>query len=188
LRLSEESFRLRAGELEWLLCDVDGVLTDGRLYYDGRGERLKAFNARDGLGLKLAQRAGIRVGLLSARRSPALRRRARDLGLDVLLAGESDKRLAFESFLEKQRSSPARAAYIGDDLPDMAVLAICGLSFAPGDAVEDVRAVVHTVLQCPGGAGAVREMVELILRAREVWQQVLRPFMAGAGDGSQSDR
>jgi 3-deoxy-D-manno-octulosonate 8-phosphate phosphatase (KDO 8-P phosphatase) len=169
-------FDRRAGQLEWILSDVDGVLTDGRIYLDGRGEAIKAFHVHDGLGIKMARSVGLKVGLLSARSSAPLERRASQLGIDVLLAGQEDKGAAFDAFLARHQVPASRVAYIGDDLNDLVVLARCGLSFAPADAVAEVRDVVQVVLESAGGRGAVREMIESILRARGDWQGVLSAF------------
>lgn len=166
----------RALDLEWLLTDVDGVLTDGRLFYGPRGENLKAFNVRDGLGLKLAQRAGLKVGVLSARSSSALNRRSSELGLDAVMAGSEDKGSAFERFLSRRTTSARRVAYIGDDLPDLAILGRVGLAFCPADAAPEVRAVAHVVLTCSGGKGAVREVVERLLEARGQWKEMTSSF------------
>lgn len=156
----------RARALEWLLLDVDGVMTDGRLHYTAAGEEIKVFHVRDGLGIKLAQRAGLKVGILSGRQSGALARRAADLRLDALIQGRDDKGPAFEEFLAAHATTPARVAYIGDDVLDLPILGRAGLSFAPADAVEAVRRQVDRVLKAAGGAGAVREAVELLLAAR----------------------
>lgn len=167
--LSDAEFGRRAKNLRWLLCDVDGVLTDGRLLYGPQGEELKSFDVKDGLGLKLAQRAGLKVGLLSSRNSPALAQRAVELGIDAMVTGHEDKGAAFEGFLAAQEISADEVAYIGDDLPDLPVLRRCGLAFAPADAVPEVQAAVDQILPRPGGRGAVREMVERILKARGEW-------------------
>lgn len=172
----DTDFRRRAQQLEWVLCDVDGVLTDGTLHIGGRGEILKVFHVRDGLGLGLARQSGLKVGLLSARSSPALDRRASELGVDVVLSGREDKLASFESFLERQGTTASRVAYIGDDLNDLAVLGRCGLSFAPAGAARELEDVVHMVLERSGGRGAVREMIEHLLKARGVWPQVLSGF------------
>lgn len=174
--LSQEEFARRAREIAWILLDVDGVLTDGGLYYDRRGAGLLKFDVRDGLAIKLAQRAGIRVGVLSGRSSRALKRRAAELDLDTVIAGSKDKAVDFEKFLEQHATEPKRVAFAGDDLPDLQVLGRCGLSFAPVDAVDEVRTVVHSVLTRSGGAGAVRELIEAILRARGDWERMLEPF------------
>lgn len=174
--LTDAEFARRAAELEWILCDVDGVLTDGGLYYDRRGHGLLRFDVQDGLGLKLAQRAGIKVGLLSGRGGPPVDHRARELGLDAVLTDARDKADAFEKFLSQQGTTARRTAYVGDDLPDLVVLARCGLTFAPDNAVPEVKTVVHRILGSVGGHGAAREMVEAILRARGEWDRVLGTF------------
>lgn len=162
--------------LEWLLFDVDGVLTDGSLLYGPDGEQWKTFDVRDGLGLKLAQRAGLKVGLLSGRKNAALERRAFELEVDALILDRSDKAAAFAEFLEQHRTRPSRVAYAGDDLIDLPVLRRSGLSFAPADAVPEVREVVDRVLRQPGGRGAVRELVEIVLRARGDWDRLLAAY------------
>lgn len=174
--LSPEEFGRRAREIEWILLDVDGVLTDGGLLYDRRGPGLLKFDVRDGLAIKLAQRAGVKIGVLSGRSSGALKRRAAELDLDAVIVGSRDKAADFERFLEQYATEPKRVAYAGDDLPDLQVLGRCGLSFAPADAVAEVRDVVHSVLTRSGGSGAVRELVEAILRSRGNWERVVEPF------------
>jgi 3-deoxy-D-manno-octulosonate 8-phosphate phosphatase (KDO 8-P phosphatase) len=169
--------RLRAAALEWILTDVDGVLTDGRLVYGPEGEAWKTFDVRDGLGLKLAQRAGLKVGVLSARGGPALERRAGELGLDAVVIRREDKRQAFRELLDERRVRARQVAYAGDDLVDLPILLACGLSFAPADAVAEVRERVDHTLSCRGGRGAVREMVEWILRARGDWERVIAPYL-----------
>jgi 3-deoxy-D-manno-octulosonate 8-phosphate phosphatase (KDO 8-P phosphatase) len=164
--LSPADFARRARALEWLLLDVDGVMTDGRLYYSAAGEEIKVFHVRDGLGIKLAQRAGIKVGILSGRQSGALAKRAADLRLDALIQGRDDKGPAFDELLAAHGTTAERVAYVGDDVLDLPVLLRAGLSFAPADAVETVRCRVDRVLAAAGGTGAVREIVELLLAAR----------------------
>jgi YrbI family 3-deoxy-D-manno-octulosonate 8-phosphate phosphatase len=174
--LAPQEFARRATDVVWILTDVDGVLTDGSLFYDRRGHAMLRFDARDGLGLKLAQRAGIRVGILSGRASAALDHRAQELGLDAVMSGVEDKGARLNAFIEEQSITARQVAFIGDDLPDLVALARCGLTFAPADAVEEVRTVVHHVLATAGGHGAVREMVEALLHARGDWDSVFRSF------------
>lgn len=174
--LTKNEFAKRAATVEWLLTDVDGVMTDGGLYYDRRGHVSMRFNVRDGLGVKLAQRAGLRVGALSGRRSRALDRRAGELGFDAVIAGSSDKGKDFERFLSRHGTEPGRVAFIGDDLPDIVVLGRCRLAFAPADAAPEVAAIVHVLLDQHGGDGALREAVERLLKARGVWEEILAPF------------
>ena len=151
-------------------------MTDGRIFMDGRGELVKAFHVRDGLGIKMARGAGLKVGLLSARSSPALKRRAAQLEIDAVMTGREDKVAAFDAFLDSRATRASRVAYVGDDLNDLAVLARCGLSFAPADAAAELHDVVQVVLATPGGRGAVREVVELLLRARGEWKSALSGF------------
>lgn len=174
----EKDLKLRVSALEWILTDVDGVLTDGRLYYGAEGESWKCFHVKDGLGLKLAQRSGLKVGLLSARGGPALEARATELGLDAVIPRREDKGRAFRDFLDEHRVKARRVAYAGDDLVDLPILLSCGLSFAPADAAPEVRDRVDHTLSAPGGCGAVREMVEWILRARGDWERVVDTYLS----------
>jgi 3-deoxy-D-manno-octulosonate 8-phosphate phosphatase (KDO 8-P phosphatase) len=174
--LTEAEFSRRATALEWVLMDVDGVLTDGRLYYSRSGETLKAFHVRDGMGMRLAQRDGLKLGVISSRAAAPLIRRAEDLRLNAVLTGREAKGPAFDEFLDRFHTKPQNVAFIGDDLQDLIVLARAGLAFAPADAVPEVRAVAHHVLANGGGHGAVREMIELILRARGSWDRLLASF------------
>lgn len=151
--------------LRFLLFDVDGVLTDGRLYYVG-DEVAVAFDTRDGLAVQRAREAGLGIGLLSARRdSPAVERRAADLGFDEVLLGCRDKAAAFADLLGRRGLEASEVAYVGDDLVDLPVLRAAGLSAAPADAVQEVRDNVDLVLDAPGGRGAARELVDRIIDA-----------------------
>ncbi len=174
--MAKDGFVGRAAGLEWLLFDVDGVLTDGGLYFTRWGEQIKRFSVKDGLGFRLAQRAGLKLGLLSGRRSRPLEVRAAELDFDAIILGSKDKMAAFDDFLEKYQTAPRRVAFIGDDLPDLPVLGRCALAFAPSDAAEEVRAAAHTVLERAGGDGAAREMIEMILKARGDWDKLISKF------------
>jgi 3-deoxy-D-manno-octulosonate 8-phosphate phosphatase (KDO 8-P phosphatase) len=176
--LDDAELARRAAAVSWLLLDVDGVFTDGRLLYSAQGEELKAFHVRDGFAVRLAQRAGLKVGILSGRASGALERRARELDLDAVILGRSEKGVAFDRFLAEHGVSQEAVAYAGDDLLDLPVLARAGLAFAPADAAAEVRRRAHRVLATPGGAGAVRELVELLLAARGDWDRVTAPWLA----------
>jgi len=173
MAISEDDFSRRARDLEWLLLDVDGVLTDGRLFYGAEGEQWKVFHVHDGVGLKLAKDAGLKVGILTGRGNAALEARSRELGLDAVVEGRHDKDAAFTEFLAQHGASPERVAYIGDDILDLPVLRRCGLSFAPADAALEVRERVNRVLTRPGGRAVVREMCELVLRARGDWDKAV---------------
>jgi len=171
--LSSQDLERRAREIRLLLFDVDGVLTDGSITLHSGGAESKSFFIRDGLALVWAQRAGLRVGLLSGRRSEATTRRAAELGISVVVQGENDKRMAYGHILEAQRLSDAEVAFMGDDLLDVPVLVRAGLSAAPADAVAEVRSRVHWVSQYAGGRGAAREFVELVLHARGDWDGLI---------------
>ena len=170
--VSEHDFQRRARALRWLLTDVDGVLTDGRMLYGPDGEAFKIFHVRDGLGLKLARHDGLKVGLLSARQHSAVEVRTRELSLDRVMLGEKDKLACFHKFLEEEDVRAEAVAYIGDDLPDLGVLSAVGLALCPADAALEVRQACHHTLNLRGGHGAVREAVELLLRARGSWERL----------------
>ena len=161
--------RRRAEALEKLkrvrlvITDVDGVLTDGGLYYGPDGECLKRFHARDGLGVKLLQQAGIQVAVLSGRDCPALRRRLADLGITEAVLEQVDKRAVLSGIIERCGVSAEEVAFIGDDIPDMEVFALCGVSVTVGDAPDCVKAKADLVLECQGGQGAFRELLDVIL-------------------------
>jgi 3-deoxy-D-manno-octulosonate 8-phosphate phosphatase (KDO 8-P phosphatase) len=166
LRLTPEELAARARRLTWILLDVDGVLTDGRLYYGPDGTVTKAFDTKDGLAIELARRAGLKVGVFSGRADRATEVRAAELALDAVWTGRGDKGLAFAEFLAEHGVSGEEVAYVGDDLPDLPVLLQVGLSAAPSDAVDEVREAAAIALVCRGGRGAVRELIERILSAR----------------------
>ncbi len=149
-----------------LVLDVDGVLTDGRLYYGARGETLKVFHVRDGHGIVLARRAGIEVAVISGRRSAMVRTRCRELGVRHVHQGVSDKLAVLRRLLHRLRLPAQACACVGDDLPDLALMAHVGLSFAVADAHAQVRRAADLVTRAPGGAGAVREVCDRLLRAR----------------------
>lgn len=173
--MSEELIH-RARNIRLLLTDCDGVLTDGRLYYSAEGEALKVFHIHDGLGLRLAKRAGLKVGIISGRESAALALRAGELGVDHLYQGNDAKLGAYEEILRAEGLNDAQAAYIGDDLPDLPLLGRVGFAVAPTDAVDEARAAAHFVTSRRGGAGAVREAVEFILKAQGLWDALLQSY------------
>ncbi|MEL7061924.1 MAG: hypothetical protein AAGN46_17995 [Acidobacteriota bacterium] len=175
--IDDATFAARARDLEWLLLDVDGVLTDGVLVYGAEGEVLKRFHVRDGLALRLAQRAGLRLAALSGRNCAPLETRLIELDFAHVHLGSKDKRADFAAFLEKQATTAERVAAIGDDLQDLVVLTRTGLSFAPIDAVPEVRERVDVVLERRGGEACVREMVERLLRARGEWSRLIAPYL-----------
>ncbi len=153
----------RLRHIRLVITDVDGVLTDGGLYYGPDGECLKRFHARDGLGVRLLQQAGIQVAALSGRDCPALRRRLADLGIAEAVLDQADKRAALSGIMERCGVVAEEVAFIGDDIPDMEVFDLCGLSVTVGDAPDYVKARADLVLECKGGLGAFREMADRIL-------------------------
>jgi 3-deoxy-D-manno-octulosonate 8-phosphate phosphatase (KDO 8-P phosphatase) len=151
--------------LRLLVLDVDGVLTDGRLYFGADGEHLKVFHVRDGHGIKAAMRAGIEVGVISGRRSAAVEQRCRELGIRHVRQGIDDKAAALHELLATLGHTPAQAACVGDDTPDLAVMALVALPIAVADAHPDVLAAARYVTRAPGGHGAVREVCDLLVEA-----------------------
>jgi 3-deoxy-D-manno-octulosonate 8-phosphate phosphatase (KDO 8-P phosphatase) len=148
-----------------MIFDVDGVLTDGTLWYGPRGEELKAFSAHDGHGIKLLAAAGVKIALLSGRRSKAVALRARELGIREVHQGVDDKLLVFTKMMKKHGLAAAAAGFMGDELVDLPVLERCGFACAPREAPEAVRSRVHYVTAAPAGRGAVRELCDLLVRA-----------------------
>lgn len=162
----------RAKPIRLLLLDVDGVLTDGRIIYDGSGREWKSFDIKDGQGIRLLQRAGLEVGILSGRKSPAVRSRAKELGISLLRQRVTDKGKALEEIIEERNYPPEQICFVGDDLVDLPVFARVGLAVAVADSVEEVRASAHYITRNPGGRGAVREVCDLILKVQGKWTAV----------------
>lgn len=156
----------RARRVRLMVFDVDGVLTDGRLWYGPQGEALKAFHVRDGHGVKLLAECGLIAALLSGRRSPALAARAAELGVHHVLQGIEDKRPAFDGLLAQLGLERSEAGYMGDDLPDLPVLAHCGFACAPPGAHPMALRRAHYVAEAQAGAGAAREVCEYLLQAQ----------------------
>jgi 3-deoxy-D-manno-octulosonate 8-phosphate phosphatase (KDO 8-P phosphatase) len=156
----------RARRIRLLVLDVDGVLTDGRLYFAADGEQLKVFDVRDGYGLVALQRAGVAVAIISGRKSDAVLRRAAELGISRVSQGVEDKAAQLDSLLQELGVGPPEVACIGDDVPDLPMLRRAGLAIAVADAHPAVQAETHWTTSQPGGRGAVREACDLLLNAR----------------------
>jgi 3-deoxy-D-manno-octulosonate 8-phosphate phosphatase (KDO 8-P phosphatase) len=167
----------RCRPIELILSDVDGVLTDGGIWYDNQGVELKGFHIRDGLGIRLWQRAGFKFGLLTARTSHIVKLRASELAIDIVRQGFEDKLPAAQEIILGSHLTPEQACYIGDDLTDLPVIRHVGLGVAVADAAEEVRAAAALVTTLPGGRGAVRELVETILKAKGRWDDVIHRYM-----------
>lgn len=174
--IAAEELALRASRIRLVLLDVDGVLTDGVVSIGG-GSEAKNFSIRDGLGIALARREGLEVGLLSGRPSDATARRAAELRLRIVYQGNPDKRTVYEDLIAAHGFQHDEVAYMADDVLDLPVLKRVGLSAAPADAVPEVLSAVHWVSARSGGHGAVRELIELILRARGRWEDILKDFL-----------
>lgn len=177
--MKSEALAERCKALKLILTDVDGVLTDGTVLLMPDGREAKSFHIRDGLGIVIAHRAGLRTGLLSGRRSEAVARRASELGMSILLEGIEDKAAAFRRVLAGERLEPHEVAYMGDDISDLPVITEVGLSAAPADAAFEVRNAAYMVTTAPGGRGCLREFIEAILTARGDWERCVAA-MSGA--------
>ena len=173
-RLAWWRLRRTFQQLELLVLDVDGVLTDGGLWFDADGQLIKRFDVRDGLGIRLLQQAGIQIAFLSGGRGGATEVRARQLGITHCLVGIKDKPPALKALQERVGVTAQRTAYLGDDLNDLAVRPVVGLLFTPADACRPVRRSADAVLHRQGGHGAVRELAERILQGRGHWGSLRR--------------
>lgn len=162
--------------IQLLLLDADGVLTDGGILFNDDGSETKIFNVKDGLGLKLAMDNGIKVGVVTGRKSPALVHRCRDLGIRYLFEGVPDKAEMLEKITERTGVAASQTAYVGDDLPDLALMRRVGLSITVADAHEIVRKKADWTTSAAGGRGAVREVCDAILNARGLLNKITAQF------------
>ena len=169
--------RKRAARIKVLLMDVDGTMTDGGVTLlsqnDGTALEIKTFDAHDGQGLTLAHTAGLRTGCITGRESSALLRRAREMKMEFIYMKQPVKMPAYEEILQKTGVSDSAVAVIGDDLPDLPLMRRAGLAVAVGDAVPEVKQVAHYVTRAPAGHGAIREAVELVLKAKGIWTEMI---------------
>ncbi len=168
----------RARRVRLMVFDVDGVLTDGRLWYGPAGEALKAFSAHDGHGMKLLAASGVTLAILSGRSSPAVARRAAELGIRHLVQQAEDKGAALGQLLAALGIEAAAAGYMGDDVADLPAMRRCAFACAPREAPEAVRRHAHYVAQAPAGRGAVREVCELLMRAQGTLEAALAAYLA----------
>ncbi len=170
----------RARHIRLLIADCDGVLTDGSLHYAADGEQAiesaKVFHIHDGQGIRLASQAGLKLGIISGRESVALAARAKEMKVNHLYQGVADKLPIYERIKMAESLSDGQVAYIGDDLPDLAPMRRAGLSFAVADAVEDIRNCADFTTLAGGGRGAVREVIELILKSQNKWNELIGQF------------
>jgi 3-deoxy-D-manno-octulosonate 8-phosphate phosphatase (KDO 8-P phosphatase) len=164
-------------QITCLVLDVDGVLTDSRIYITDKGEEIKAFNSKDGHGLKLILRAGIEVVIITGRISGALEHRARELGIKHVIQDAKDKRAALMEVAGRLGIEPTHMAYMGDDVVDLPAMAICGMTFAPADAMDMVKDRAEVVTRNPGGHGAVREAIEILLKRLGLYDRVMERYV-----------
>jgi 3-deoxy-D-manno-octulosonate 8-phosphate phosphatase (KDO 8-P phosphatase) len=178
--LTEEQLHERAARVEILLMDVDGVMTDGRLYLvpdpEGKMIETKGFDSQDGIGLRWLAWYNIKTGVISGRESPATQERARQVGMSWVFQGHIEKIPLLEQILAEAKVLPEQVAYIGDDLTDVVIMRRVGLSFATANARSEVKRSAMAITHAAGGEGAVREVIELILQARGHWAELLKKY------------
>lgn len=170
----------RCQAIELILTDVDGVLTDGALVFDNQGVESKSFHIRDGLGIRLWQRAGGKFGILTGRSSHVVELRAAELGIELVRQGIDDKRAALGEMLDALGLGAEQTCYIGDDLPDVPIVKAVGFGVAVADACPELREAALFVTSSPGGRGAVRETIEHILKAQHRWSSLLQAYEISA--------
>jgi YrbI family 3-deoxy-D-manno-octulosonate 8-phosphate phosphatase len=171
----------RCKNIELILSDVDGVLTDGGVLYDNQGIEIKKFHVRDGLGIKLWQKAGFQFGILTARSSHIVRVRAAELDIDIVRQGFENKLPAAKELIADLGLAPQQVCFIGDDLTDLSVMRHVGLTVAVADAAVEVREAADYVTQVLGGRGAVREAIEFVLKAKSRWEDLVRNYVSPKG-------
>jgi 3-deoxy-D-manno-octulosonate 8-phosphate phosphatase (KDO 8-P phosphatase) len=174
------TLQAKAAGIKLLLFDVDGVLTDGAVIINSDGSESKRFGIRDGIAMVWAQRAGLKVGFLSARHSATTPHRAKQLGITIVHQGVLNKAAAYERILKDESLTDEDVAFMGDDIVDLAVLGRVGFSAAPADAVVEVRERVHWVSTANAGNGAARELVETVLRAQSLWDGIVSSYLREA--------
>jgi YrbI family 3-deoxy-D-manno-octulosonate 8-phosphate phosphatase len=167
----------RCKPIRLILSDVDGVLTDGRIILDNQGVETKLFHVRDGMGIHLWQKTGYRFGLITLRSSQIVKLRVAELGIDIVRQGVENKLSAMRQILAELRLTPDQACYIGDDLPDLSAVCGAGLGVAVADACDELRKSAHYVTIQRGGAGAVRETIELILKSQNRWDHLIQAYL-----------
>ena len=166
----------RIKKIRMLILDVDGVLTDGRIVWTDSAEEIKFFNVQDGVGIVLAQRVGLKVAIISARKSKVTEIRAKELKIKEVYQTTESKLVAYEKLIDKYKLADEEVAYIGDDLHDLPVLRRVGFAVATANAQEEAKQVSHYVTEKNGGEGAVREVVNIILKARGLWDKAVEKY------------
>ncbi len=172
-----ENVLKKASRIKFLLLDVDGVLTDGRIIIDSNGIEIKHFNVLDGMGIKLLQKIGVEVGILSSRFSLVVEHRSKELGIETIIQGELKKLNSYEKLLKEKKLKDEEIAYIGDDWVDLPILKRVGLAIGVPNAWYPVNEYVDYITKHPGGSGAVREVCDLILKAKGKWEELLNSYL-----------
>ena len=167
-----------AQKIKIVVLDVDGVLTNGQIYFDGHGEAFKAFHTQDGLGLAAAKQAGLKTAIITGRTSDMVRLRAQELKIDELHQGAESKILALQEIMDKYHLTLGEVAYVGDDLNDLPILSVVGLPCTVANAVPEVKKIAKLIASHAGGQGAVREIIEFILKAQGEWEKIVAHYAA----------
>lgn len=166
-----------AQPIKLAVFDIDGIMTDGRLYFTSLGDEIKAFNVKDGLGLKLLRDTGVEVAIITGRTSELVKRRANDLKIEKLVQGREDKKTALKELLQNEKLSPEQVAYMGDDLPDLAAIRYVGLGVTVADGLPLVKQHANLITEKNGGDGAVREFCEWLMLAQGTFNQVMDNYL-----------
>lgn len=179
-------YEARAKHIALLILDVDGVLTNGQLVFGSEGEAMKVFHTQDGLGITAAHKAGLKTAIITGRETEMVRRRGLELKIGDVYQGAMDKVQAFQELLSRYSLLPEQVAYVGDDLNDLAVMSQAGLACAVANAVPDVKQRAHFITSREGGRGAVREVIELILKSQGKWEAIVEAYLLpGKQDAQQ---
>lgn len=182
------ALRERLAAIELMVFDVDGVLTQGEIIYADQGAEAKAFDVKDGLGLRVASSAGLRLGIMSGRWSRVVERRARDLLVLDVLQRVGDKAAALRELAQEKGVALERVAFMGDDFNDREAMRLAGVSIAPADAVAEIRKQADLVTDAPGGKGAARQAVEAVLQAQGRWEEAVDKYLEGLAERERSRR
>jgi 3-deoxy-D-manno-octulosonate 8-phosphate phosphatase (KDO 8-P phosphatase) len=175
--LAAPELQVRASRIKLLLLDVDGVLTDGRLYFSNQGDEFKTFSTLDGHGIKMLQKSGVKVGIITGRTSNLVAKRANDLGIKILVQGREDKWEALQEILKEHPVALEEIAFMGDDWPDLTVMCRVGLALTPANGHASVVDHSHWQSQARGGEGAVREACDMLMKAQNTFDQLLKPYL-----------
>lgn len=176
--LTAPELQARASRIKLLLLDVDGVLTDGRLYFSNQGDEFKTFSTLDGHGIKILQKSGVKVGIITGRTSNLVAKRASDLGIQILIQGREDKWDALQEILHEHPVALDEIAFMGDDWPDLTVMCRVGLALTPANGHSSVVERSHWQSRARGGEGAVREACDMLMKAQKTFDAILKPYLA----------